>query len=156
MTAQTTKELVDQLHDAGLNLSVTKNGGLSVKPSDRLTDDLRDLIRGSKAALVDWLTTDQVPTLTPEAQIVEYRLYSKLQPPPAAPPATQATGPLDNPVDWRALDKAYQLHHFNCKTCIAAGQGRGMRCGVGASMWIQYSDAAMTPTTVTKAKGTSK
>ena len=53
---------------------------------------------------------------------------------PAAPAA----------IDWRELDRAYQLHHINCPTCIAAGRGAryGLRCGTGAALWSAYSEAA--------------
>ena len=36
-------------------------------------------------------------------------------------------------TDWHALDGAYNMHHFNCPTCIAAGRGPryGLRCGGG-------------------------
>ena len=46
-------------------------------------------------------------------------------------------------VDWRELDRAYQLHHVNCATCIAAGRGAryGLRCGTGAALWSAYSEA---------------
>lgn len=46
---------------------------------------------------------------------------------------------------WRALDRSYQAHHWRCPTCIAASQGRGLRCGVGAALWRSYSDATQTP-----------
>lgn len=44
-------------------------------------------------------------------------------------------------IDWRALDVAYTMHHFNCPTCIAAGRGAryGLRCGVGMALWRAYS-----------------
>lgn len=41
-------------------------------------------------------------------------------------------------TDWRMLGKAYQAHHWTCATCIAAGLGYGLRCGVGASLWTAY------------------
>lgn len=46
--------------------------------------------------------------------------------------------PPDNPVDCHKLDAAYLTHHFNCKTCIAAGRGDryGLRCGAGAVLWL--------------------
>ena len=46
-------------------------------------------------------------------------------------------------IDWRELDRAYQLHHINCPTCIAAGRGAryGLRCGAGAALWSAYSEA---------------
>jgi hypothetical protein len=43
---------------------------------------------------------------------------------------------------WRELADAYHLHHFKCTTCISAGQGRGLRCGVGAALWTGYQDAS--------------
>ena len=32
----------------------------------------------------------------------------------------------------------YHLHHFECKTCCAAGQGRGDRCEIGMGLWLAY------------------
>lgn len=48
-----------------------------------------------------------------------------------------------DPVDWHTLDAAYNVHHFNCPTCIAAGRGSryGLRCGTGAALWRAYSQA---------------
>jgi hypothetical protein len=53
---QAQRSEVAQLFDAGLNLSLAPAGGLAVTPSSHLTADLRDLIRSSKAMLIDWLT----------------------------------------------------------------------------------------------------
>jgi hypothetical protein len=36
----------------------------------------------------------------------------------------------------RASD--YHQHHFGCKTCCAAGQGRGDRCDIGLGLWTAY------------------
>ncbi|PIQ56523.1 MAG: hypothetical protein COW02_00685 [Comamonadaceae bacterium CG12_big_fil_rev_8_21_14_0_65_59_15] len=48
-----------------------------------------------------------------------------------------------DPADWHALDAAYNGHHFNCPTCIAAGRGSryGLRCGTGAALWRAYSES---------------
>jgi hypothetical protein len=126
MSALTVYAIVDQLHDAGLNLFLAPAGGLAVAPSSHLTADLRDLIRCSKAMLIDWLTAGNDAT-NPEPD------------------------PPDNPQDWHELDAAYLAHYVNCKTCIAAGRGirYGLRCGTGAALWLAYSDAAQQPTTVT-------
>ena len=32
----------------------------------------------------------------------------------------------------------YHLHHFACKTCCGAGQGRGTRCEIGMGLWTAY------------------
>lgn len=45
-------------------------------------------------------------------------------------------------IDWRELDRAYQQHHINCTTCIAAGRGAryGLRCGAGSALWATYQN----------------
>jgi hypothetical protein len=48
--------------------------------------------------------------------------------------------PVADPETWRELDRAYLAHHFNCPNCVAAGQGRGLRCGVGAALWTSYQN----------------
>jgi hypothetical protein len=45
---------------------------------------------------------------------------------------------------WLVLGQAYQSHHWNCPTCIAASQGRGLRCGTGTVLWRAYSDPVKT------------
>jgi hypothetical protein len=117
MAAPCASAIVDQLRGAGLNLSLAPAGGLAVAPSSHLTADLRDLIRSSKALLIDWLTA-------------------------ANDAAGHAPDPPDNPLDWNELAAAYHAHHFNCATCIAAGQGSqyGPRCGAGMALWRAYSE----------------
>ena len=39
---------------------------------------------------------------------------------------------------------AYHQHHFGCKTCCAAGQGRGNRCEIGMSLWMVYQNEGST------------
>ena len=55
MPAHSASAIVERLHSAGLNLSLAPTGGLAVAPSSHLTDDLRALIRDSKALLIDWV-----------------------------------------------------------------------------------------------------
>ena len=122
MSAQTVQTLVEQLHHAGLKLSLTSADVLAVSPTSRLTEDLRDLIRRSKTQLIDWLTA-----------------------------ANDANSPVDDagqPDDWKALAAAYHAHHFKCPTCIAAGRGTryGQRCGAGMALWNAYSTAVVRPT----------
>ena len=47
-----------------------------------------------------------------------------------------------SPLDWLALDRAYQAHHWGCTTCWAAGLGYGMRCGAGSALWTAYSNTS--------------
>ena len=49
-----------------------------------------------------------------------------------------ATTEPEPAIDWQPLAAAYHRHHFACKTCIGAGQGRGLRCGTGVSLWAAY------------------
>ena len=112
MSALPVQDIFEILHVAGLSVSLVPDGGLGVAPASRLTNELRDLIRGNKAVLMDWLQAANDPT-------------------PEPPPST-----------WRELAAAYHAHHFNCKICIAAGRGAqyGLRCGVGTALWRAYSD----------------
>lgn len=73
------------------------------------------------------------------------RTPADLQPTPAPAPANNAGNSLDSdkPADWQALDAAYQAHHVNCPTCIAAGKGYGLRCGAGAALWSAYDAVDM-------------
>jgi hypothetical protein len=48
-----------------------------------------------------------------------------------------ANEPMD-PSLWRELAAEYHRHHFTCPTCIAGGQGRGLRCGLGRALWVSY------------------
>ena len=111
MSAQALETVVAHLANAVLSLSVAPAGGLAVAPSSHLTVDLRDLIRNSKAMLIDWLTA-------------------------ANDTASHAPDPPDNPVDSKELAAAYQAHHFNCPTCISAGRGSryGQRCGAAMAL----------------------
>ena len=38
----------------------------------------------------------------------------------------------------------YHQHHFGCKTCCAAGQGRGDRCEIGVGLRAAYQNEEST------------
>ncbi|MHB1199169.1 MAG: hypothetical protein ACYCZ6_06340 [Polaromonas sp.] len=59
MSALPVQTIFDALREAGLNVSLAPDGGLAVAPASRLTQELRDLIRGNKAVLVDRLLEAQ-------------------------------------------------------------------------------------------------
>jgi hypothetical protein len=115
MSPLAVETVVAQLSHAGLNLSLVPTGGLAVAPRSHLTPDLRELIRSSKAMLIDWLTAAN----------------------DAASSADDTPGAL---LDWKGLAAAYHAHHFSCPTCIAAGRSAryGLRCGVGSALWTSY------------------
>lgn len=48
-------QVLDTLRDAGLSIALTPGLDLKVTPARALTAELRDLIRASKTALVEWL-----------------------------------------------------------------------------------------------------
>lgn len=112
MSALPVQGIFDALHDAGMSVSLASGGGLVVSPGSRLTHDLRELVKGNKAALLGWLQAANDP--------------------PSEPPT--------DPNAWRELAAAYNAHHFKCSTCIAAGRGAqyGLRCGVGAALWASH------------------
>ena len=117
MVAHTAIAIVEQLYEAGLNISLASAGGLAVTPSRLLTTDLRDLIRSSKVLLIDWLTA-------------------------ANDAANHAPNPTDNSLEWKERASAYHAHHINCPICIAAGRGSqyGQRCCAGIALWRTYCD----------------
>ena len=112
MSALPVQSIFDALNDAGLSVSLASGGRLVVSPGSRLTPDLRELVKGNKAALLDWLQAANDP----------------------------APEPPTSPNDWHELATAYHRHHFDCPICIAAGRGAqyGLRCGVGAALWGSY------------------
>jgi hypothetical protein len=60
--------------------------------------------------------------------------------PTKTPTPTRPTIPDAASPEWRALDVAYQAHHFRCPVCVAAGLGYGLRCGAGAALWRAYAE----------------
>jgi hypothetical protein len=125
-TATSTATVLTALQSAGLVLTLTPDRGLGVTPKARLTEPLRVLIKAHREDLVRWLgrSASNDPTARVDMGI------------PTSPPAPAST-------DWQALDKAYQAHHVNCPTCIAAGKGYGLRCGTGAALWAAYDAVDM-------------
>lgn len=52
------------------------------------------------------------------------------------------------------MARAYhRRHRFACPTCISAGKGYGLRCGVGASLWVGYSETPPAPGAAPHQKG---
>ena len=55
MSTMPAQDIFETLHDAGLRVSLTRGGDLEVSPASSLTEELRVLIRGNKAVMVNWL-----------------------------------------------------------------------------------------------------
>ena len=74
MIALTGKTLAQTLQGAGLSLTVVSGNALAVSPAERLTDELRSLIRANKSALIEFVQASSqaandpapVPILNPD------------------------------------------------------------------------------------------
>lgn len=73
MPTHSASAIVERLRSAGLNLSLAPTGWLAVAPSSHLTEDLRALIRDSKALLIDWVkATNDVCSADWHALVADY------------------------------------------------------------------------------------
>jgi hypothetical protein len=61
MPSCTTTRILDTLQSAGLTVTLRPGPKVGVTPADRLTGELRDLIRDNKTALLDWLQAANDP-----------------------------------------------------------------------------------------------
>ena len=130
-----------------MSLSLAPGGSLVVSPGSRLTPDLRELVKGNKSVLVDWLqAANDLASSKLDANSrsvgwsrVDLPTAEKLVEPD---PAVEPPEPPVDPNAWRELAAAYHCHHFNCSACIAAGRSAeyGLRCGAGAALWNAYQN----------------
>ena len=129
--------LLDHLHKVGLTVSIQESGGLWVEPAARLTDDIRALIRANKPALLQALADQTAAQTDKPAVMSEHQAAGLAQAVirhVSAPPSPKPLPWNHIDADWRPLAAAYHAHHFGCQQCIGAGQGRGLRCGVGTAL----------------------
>ena len=104
--------------------------------------------KGIQATMALTASTQRPPGLSPKllaASLALDALQAGLDRDPSIVasglPGQEATKPWDHiEASWRELAEAYHHHHFACKTCIAAGQRRGLRCGAGAALWASYQN----------------
>lgn len=61
--------------------------------------------------------------------------------------AAAQPGQVDAAPDWCAADRAYQLHHFGCAQCCAAGSAPDtrQRCPEGQALLSTYTAAGVPP-----------
>lgn len=125
-------EVLGTLKAAGLTVSLMPDSGLMVSPVRLLTDDLRYLIRAHKPGLVACLARQAVEQAESEFEMLEERIA-----------VMEHNGGLEPglAVLIAQAHTTYICHHWRCKTCRAAGQGRGYRCEVGAPLWARYQQA---------------
>ncbi len=60
-----------------------------------------------------------------------------------APDQPQGLGWLHLDQPWRAADRLYESHHWQCSTCRAAATGHTARCMDGQRLHDAYTQAAM-------------
>ena len=164
-------DVIDRLKSAGLTVTLLPPDRLEVSPKNRITDELRVMIRANKPALMIWLQGTTLPTahrldVSPRLRSASAALDAQvlasggsLEVPPEKP--AEVSPNLDTPSttkrwsgkspphvlslphvfsDWLPLATAYHDHHWKCRTCQAASQGRGLRCGAGMALWVNYQD----------------
>ena len=100
--------------------------------------DATTLIRKARAAGIELQFVDGQLKVTGKRKAVECWASKLRENKAALIAALQRRAPS---FDWREADRVYQLHHFNCPACIAAGRGYGLRCGTGSVLWAAYRDA---------------
>lgn len=137
MGALTVNTVINTIKAAGLALSLTPDAGLKVTPASAMTPELRDSIKVNRDALVAYLQREAANDDPSEAEreLIEERAA-----------IMEFDGGMDRAQAERLalLHSTYLLHHWGCKTCCAAGQGRGQRCTPGADLWAAY-DLEATP-----------
>jgi hypothetical protein len=106
--------LIQSALAAGVQLKLV-DGKIRAKGKRSAVDGLLEPLRQHKADLIRWFTAANDGN--------------------AEPPA--------DPAEWHELAVAYNAHHFACKTCCAAGQGRGLRCGTGSALWLAYQETSI-------------
>jgi len=104
-----TAALIQRVQEAGVELRL-EDGKLKYSGKSSAMAGLMGLLQQHKGDLIRWF--QHAPAYGPE--------------------------PPEDPSVWRELAQAYHAHHFSCKTCCAAGQGRGLRCGTGTALFSAY------------------
>ena len=106
----------------------------NVKTDSRL---MANAANAANPSIVDPDAADKLATLAALAISQRHQTFDSV----AINATTFDAEPSELASDWHELDAAYQRHHFNCKTCIAAGRGSryGQRCGAGTALWALYS-----------------
>jgi hypothetical protein len=103
--------LLQQAQESGLQLRLV-DGEIKVRGNRVAVEKMLVPLRQHKTDLIRWFTRT-----------------------PANDPVSDADSAI-----WRGLHSAYLTHHWACPTCVAAGQGWGLRCGTGSALWRKYAD----------------
>lgn len=109
-----------------------------------------DRTTASDKARAQWV--DDVESTPPELRGDLYaHLREQLPPTPPAPPACPPA-PAPKPMGWlhlgqpwRAADRLYQHHHWQCSVCKAAARGHSERCTEGQRLHDEYTSEGHRP-----------
>ena len=118
--------ILDDLAACGIAPRLTPDGRGIALPAGQLNPAQRTAITANKAALIEFLQAiDQLP---------------KAPPAPAKP---MGRWHMEQP--WRAADRLYQSHHWQCAACMAsarAAPGTADRCTEGQRLHDAYTAQA--------------
>ena len=118
--------ILDDLAACGIAPRLTPDGCGIALPAGQLNPAQRTAITANKAALIEFLQAiDQLP---------------KAPPAPAKP---MGRWHMNQP--WRAADRLYQNHHWQCPECKAAARaapGTAERCTEGQRLHDEYTAQA--------------
>lgn len=120
--------LLERVSQAGLTVRLA-NGKVKLSGPPELVNHWAPELRQHRAELTAYLA-DAEEWKTERAAILEFDAGLSREEADAQAAQLHAA--------WLVRDRAYQAHHWKCPTCVAASQGRGLRCGVGASLWGNY------------------
>jgi len=135
------KDILNTAAAAGVQLAVTPDGGLKVTPASAMTPEIRELLKSHKPELVDYLRNRVTPTAAndPAPAPQDFtKLTREVFEERAAIAEHDGGLPRPHAEEMARLHTDYLVHHWGCKTCIAAGKGYGLRCGSGAALWNAY------------------
>jgi hypothetical protein len=123
------QSLLDDLRFLGLQLSLTLEEGLEVRPTNLLTEELRSKVRTHKPELIK--------ALLEEASFAGNQNNLPRN-------ARLANGDRSLQLvnqKFKEAHAAYLRHHWTCRPCCAAGKRRGARCKQGQMLWTLYEDS---------------
>ena len=126
--------ILDDLAACGIAPRLTPDGCGIALPAGQLNPAQRTAITANKAALIEFLRAfglkDQVQN--PATTAASTR--------PPAPAKPMGRWHMNQP--WRAADRRYQRHHWQCSVCKAAARGHSERCTEGQRLHNAYTAQA--------------
>lgn len=130
------RRMVTLAHDPGaprllaMAMAFCDRTGASDKARAQWQQDAADTPPELRGDLYQYLLSQTPPAL--------------VAPAPARPaPAPKPMGWLHMDQPWRAADRLYQTHHWQCTTCKSAATGHAARCTDGQRLHLDYTQAAL-------------